>query len=154
MRTPLLFQLLILPTLLHQLCELATCLRMLGIVMKICLVYAFFGMLRQSNLAPSSAHFDPSCHICRGDIIVVPPPGHPYVGEVVQDCSNCQQVLSVTKPLLTVTKDRTVVVTFMLSQALKVLLETLQLDSDLYSLHSLRRAEPPPPRGQEWNNVT
>ena len=44
------------------------------------------------------------------------------------------------QPLLTVTKGRAqmVVTRYILSQALKVLLEVLHLDSALYSLHSPR----------------
>ena len=48
---------------------------------------------------------------------------------------------SPNQPLLTVTKGRTqsVVTITMLSQALKVLLEALHMDSSLFSLHRLRR---------------
>lgn len=44
---------------------------MLGKVLKFAFILGFFGMLRQSNLAPRSAdHFDCRRHTCRGDIIM------------------------------------------------------------------------------------
>ena len=56
--------LLILPTLLHQLCLLADSLGQLGLPMNVCLNFGFLGMLCQSNLAPRSTRsFDPSRHI-------------------------------------------------------------------------------------------
>ena len=74
MLTPTHQRLPILPPLLHQLCEIASCLGMQGPAMRVFWAFAFFSMLRQSNLAPSSSHqFDPTHHTCRGDIIFTPP---------------------------------------------------------------------------------
>ena len=74
MRTPPLRLLPILPQLLHQLCTLSSSLGALGPSMWVCLTLGFFGMLRQSNLAPPSrGQFDPSRHTCRADVIQAPP---------------------------------------------------------------------------------
>ena len=152
MRTPPLCRLPILPVLLHQLSRLATCLGMLGSAMKVCLTYAFFGMLRQSNLTLASLQqFNPSCHTCLGNIILaslglliivrrskimqtvsrfqvlpIPEvPGHDTDTDPVAAYKALLAALPTTevnKLLFTVTKGRTqqVVITFMLSQALKV----------------------------------
>ena len=52
MRTPPLRRLPILPRLLHKLCSLCSSLGDLGLAMHVSLTLGFFGMLRQSNLAP------------------------------------------------------------------------------------------------------
>ena len=45
-----------------------------GLALKVCLTFAFFAMLQQSNLAQqSAASFDLSRHTCRGDIFLAPP---------------------------------------------------------------------------------
>ena len=67
-------RILILPGLLHQLCLLSYSLGPLGLSMWVCLPFAFFGMLRQSNLAPRTpAQFDASRYTCQGDVILAPP---------------------------------------------------------------------------------
>ena len=72
MQSPLLCRLPILHPLLDHLCLLTSSLRELGLALKVCLTFAFFAMLRQSNLAPhSAASFDPSRYMCRGNIFLV-----------------------------------------------------------------------------------
>ena len=45
-----------------------------GLVFKVAVLFAFYGFLRQSNLAPKSpSNFDPSRHTCRQDIFVAKP---------------------------------------------------------------------------------
>ena len=69
-----LWQLPILPSLLHQLCSLADSLRPLAPTMKAGLSFSWFVILRQSNLAPrTAAEFDHSQHICKGDVLLSPP---------------------------------------------------------------------------------
>jgi hypothetical protein len=58
------------PGILQQLCQICDGLGTLGRVVKCALLFGFFGLLRQSNLAPSLAHlFDPRRHTCRGDVL-------------------------------------------------------------------------------------
>ena len=72
-RVPPLHHLPILSPLLLQLFQLSSSLRDLEPSMWVALTIGFFGMLCQSNLAPSSpAHFDRSRHTCQGDIIQAP----------------------------------------------------------------------------------
>ena len=74
MRTPPLRCLPILPDILHHLCLLTPSLGPLGPSMRVCLIFGFLAMLRQSNLAPPSpSAFDPPRHTCRGDIVQAPP---------------------------------------------------------------------------------
>ena len=65
MHSPPLHWLSILPPLLHQVCEFANSFSMLGPGLRVFLAFAFFGMLSQSNLTPSSSHqFNATCHTC------------------------------------------------------------------------------------------
>ncbi len=42
-----------------------------GIIMKCAMLFAYFGFLRRSNLAPDTCKsFDPKRHTCRGDIVM------------------------------------------------------------------------------------
>ena len=62
------------PQLLKQLCKLCDSAGPLGPSMKAAFTLMFFGMLRQSNIAPATAaSFDPTRHTARGDIIPSPP---------------------------------------------------------------------------------
>jgi len=59
---------------LKKICVTCQVLGPIGKVLKCAFIIAFFGMLRQSNLAPHTPFdFDYSRHTCRGDIIVQPP---------------------------------------------------------------------------------
>ena len=88
----------ILRTLLYKLCSLTSCPGMLEPSTKVCLAFIFFGMLRQSNLMPSSPlHFDPSLHTFRSDIIV-PLPLSPHHSVMAKETSNHWQVTSTAHP--------------------------------------------------------
>ena len=59
---------------LARICEACMSLGTLGTVVRCALLLGFFGMLRQSNLAPrSTSSFDPTRHTCRGDVLEHPP---------------------------------------------------------------------------------
>ena len=60
------------PPLLKRLCQLCDRIKSPSSrMLKCALVFAFYGFLRQSNLAPRRSHdFDPTRHTCRGDIII------------------------------------------------------------------------------------
>ena len=58
---------------LTQMCQMASSLGPPAQAMKVCLTFVFFGMLCQSNIAPSSsATFDPSRHACHSDVLPSP----------------------------------------------------------------------------------
>ena len=60
------------PSILSQLCHNCAGRGEQGIILRCAIVFAFFGFLRISNLAPqTSALFNPRKHTCRGDIIIV-----------------------------------------------------------------------------------
>ena len=62
------------PRLLAAICRVCDNLSAMGIVLKLAFLVAFFGFLRQSNLAPPSPRtFDPSRHTTRGDVTVQAP---------------------------------------------------------------------------------
>ena len=62
------------PVLLHQLCLLSEGLGTIGVLLKVAMTFAYYGMLRQSNLAPrTSSAFDPTRHTTRQDIRLAPP---------------------------------------------------------------------------------
>ena len=169
MRTPPSPKLPISPQLLTQLCQLCPGLGPLGPAMKVALTFGFFGMLRQSNLAPASAQdFDRTRHTCCGDVFLAPPGLVVYVKwakaqQAVQDTNLLplpelkghpadpvaafrQLTLlspsrSSMQPLLTHPSPagRVTVTTAHLSKALQDMLTTLRLPARSYSLHSLRR---------------
>ena len=127
----------------------------------------FFAMLRQSNLAPPSpSAFDPSRHTCMSDIFLAPlglrvlvrltkthqtisnnpvlpipgVPGHP--ADPVADCNSLLQsspTLSPKQPILTYSTPLglVTVTVFVFARALFILLDALDLDSGMFSLHSL-----------------
>jgi len=169
MRTPPSPKLPITPQLLAQLCELCPSLGPLGPAMRVALTFGFFGMLRQSNLAPAAAiQFDPTRHTCRGDVVTAAPglvvrvkwtkaqqsigdstylplpmlPGHPADPvEAHRLLLRHSPTTSAMQPLLTVhAQGAAVAVTIpQLAQALKLLLGRLGVSDTKYSLHSLRR---------------
>jgi hypothetical protein len=141
----------------------------IGPALKVGYTFDFFGMLRQSNLAPGSANtFDPFRHTTRADIAVqdsglvltvkwsktnqtmdkqhlLPLPsvkGHP-----ADPLAAYQQLIasvptqSAKQPLLSYNSSSRValVTTYMLATSLKEFLGILGYDTGLYSLHSLRR---------------
>jgi hypothetical protein len=60
--------------LLLEICALCDSQATIGKVLKCAVLFAFFGFLPQSNLAPSSQlGFDPSRHTCRADVSEQPP---------------------------------------------------------------------------------
>lgn len=60
--------------LLLAICELCDSQDILGKVLKCAVLFAYFGFLRQSNLAPASRRaFDPTRHTCRADVLEQPP---------------------------------------------------------------------------------
>ena len=169
MRIPPAPKLPITPRLLTHLCKLCRGLGRLGPAMKVALIFGFFGMLRQSNLAPSSATaFDPTRHTCRGDVTLAPPgvvvhvkwaktqqavqdtnllalpelPGHPADPVAAfKQLTRLSPARSPEHPLLTFHRhDRPVTVTIAhLAKALTDLLAVIGRPVHEYSLHSLRR---------------
>ncbi len=169
MRTPASPKLPITPQLLKCLCLLCPGLGQLGPAMKVALTFGFFGMVRQSNLAPSThGDFDCTRHTCRGDIFRAPPglivyvkwsktqqmaehsnmlplpdlKGHPADPvEAFRQLESASPSSSSMQPLLTCPSPRgpVTVTTPQLASALKDMLESLGLRACLYSLHSLRR---------------
>ena len=62
------------PDHIDQLCGLCDVMGDVGTVMKVAILFGYYGMLRQSNLAPRSQRsFDHSRHTCRGDVMLQPP---------------------------------------------------------------------------------
>ncbi len=59
---------------LSQICRACQCLGKVGIVLRCGFLFGFYGMLRQSNLAPPHpSEFNSQRHTCRGDVIIHPP---------------------------------------------------------------------------------
>ena len=131
--------------------------------MKVCLCFEFFGMLRQSNMAPQTlVAFNLICNTCRGDIIVTPTglpvvinrtktvrwlpllpiphiPSHPADSlQAYKHLITASPTTSPDQPLLTIIRGtRIICVTVgMLCEALRVMLATINLKMD-YSLYSL-----------------
>lgn len=157
------------PELLTQLVALTPQLGELGPVMKVALLFGFFGMLRMSNLAPASPQsFDHSRHTCRGDIFTKPPglvlllkwsktlqdlgttPLIPLPQMIEHPMCPLQayaELVAVSptrhpnQPLLTRPQGRgyQLVCAPLLTRLLKDMLAVLSVDPDIYSFHSLRR---------------
>ena len=136
---------------------------------KVCLTVGFFGMHNLSNLIPRMADsFEPSRHMCRGDVLVAPPglliiirwtktlqcvgktpvlrlpavQGHPANPlAVYRELLTISPTVSHNQLLLTVTKGTTVIPVnvSMLARALAAMLQSLGLNTVFYSLHSPRR---------------
>ena len=137
--------------------------------MRVALTFGYFGMLRQSNLAPSAgSRFDATRHTCRGDVTraapglvillkwtktlqssdkshLLPLPTIPHhTADPVaayKALVKASPTLSANQPLLTISspKGLRVITARLLASALKEMLRALGLDSGNYSLHSLRR---------------
>ena len=169
MRRPPLRRLPITPHLLTQLCVMCDSAGPLGPSLKVALTFGFFGMLRQSNLAPASQNsFDPSRHTCRGDIRLANPgvvvrmrwsktlqtmdrspllPLPQVSGHPADPVAAYRQLIQSNptthprQPLLSfgAPQGLTIVTVPMLARSLRDLLDILGHDPGLYSLHSLRR---------------
>ena len=156
------------PAMLRTLCSLTLCLGALGSVLKCAILFAYFGFLRQSNLAPPSAKlFDHTRHTCRSDILFHPPgiiiimkwsktlqsaaschlvpipgiPGHTLCPvQAFQDMVAIIPSAGPNTPLLMLPGRTGALGLDKLSRAFKVLLSTAGCDTTKYSLHSLRRS--------------
>jgi hypothetical protein len=74
LRTPPKRMLPINAVLLHKLCQAPRRLGRMGIIIKVAITFAYFGMLRQSNLAPAHGRdWDITRHTSRGDVTIAPP---------------------------------------------------------------------------------
>ena len=157
------------PSLLSKLVQLTKSLGPLGPPMKVALLFAFFGMLRVSNLAPvSPAALDSSRDMCRGDVVFKPPglvlslkwsktlqtlgstplvplpamPGHHLdPRQAYLDLLRLSPTLSRDQPLLMFVRQgvNNVLTSPLLNKLLSDLLNKLGLDSSKFSFHSLRR---------------
>ena len=157
------------PHLLTQHSQFSNNLGSLGPAMKVCLTFGFLGMLRQSNLAPSSATaFNLIRHSCRGNVILgtsgillivcctktiqvvgstpclLIPSIPDHLADPVGDYKHLLALSTTTssnQPLLTFNSSSgmVMVTVHMLVQALNVMCQELGVDSSLYSLHSLGR---------------
>ena len=138
----------------------------IGLIMKVAILFGYYGMLRQSNLAPPSLNqFDITRHTCRGDIIMHAPglviiakwsktnqsfeqlpliplpaiPGSPLDPvKAYQDMISAIPAKSINDPLLMKPSGKPVTVS-VLRDAFKTMLELCGFDQVQYSLHSLRR---------------
>ena len=154
------------PRLLAAICRVCDNLSAMGIVLKLAFLVAFFGFLRQSNLAPPSPRtFDPSRHTTRGDVTVQAPglvirlkwsktmqaagtpvaipipaiPGHPLDPVAAYQAMLRQApTRHPREPLLILPNGRPLCVP-QLQQALNAILSALGQPAHLYSLHSLQR---------------
>ena len=138
----------------------------LGVIMKVVILFGYYGMLRQSNLAPQSRNqFDISRHTCRGDVIFHPPglvliakwtktnqsfeqlpliplpkvPNSPLDPvEAYEDMLRAFPTRSVNDPLLMKSTGKPYTCT-QLRDMFRAMLELCDMDPACYSLHSLRR---------------
>ena len=133
----------------------------------VCLAFVFFAMLRQSILAPAPhRQFDLSYYACRGDILVASPAkllvvrwtktiqsegaapvipilevnGHPAdLVAAYAELLAASPTSHPNQPLLTIGSGRArkVVTIPMLVSGFRIMLDALNLETALYSLHSL-----------------
>jgi len=157
------------PKLLAQLVHLTQDLGFLGPAVKVALLFCFFGMLRMSNIAPSTQHqFDHTRHTSRADVLIRPPgvvlilkwsktiqdlgatpliplpeiPGHPLCPlQAYRELLAASPTTSPRQPLLTATTPagRQTLTAPLLARLLKDMLNALRQDAGLFSFHSLRR---------------
>ncbi len=157
------------PEILAQLVAMTPQLGAAGPAVKVALLFGFYGMLRMSNIAPTSiATFDPSRHTCRGDVLIQLPgivlvikwsktlqdmgasqlvplphmPGHPMDPlQAYLDLLHSSPTSHPNQALLTrqVNGLPEPFTATFLSHLLKDMLTPLALDPGLYSYHSLRR---------------
>ena len=151
---------------LRGLCAACDTLGDIGPIFKLAFVLAFFGFLRQSNLAPKHAgQFDATRHPTRGDLQVAPPgllfhlkwsktrqaahvpevipiPSAP--GQTVDPVAAYSRVLQTTPtrhtsdPLLML-PNRRVITTTALQRILKLLIAGMGHEAADYTMHSFRR---------------
>lgn len=153
------------PSTLLAICRVCDELGSKGTIYKCAFLLAFYGFLRQSNLAPNSSVFDVTRHTSRDDVYFLPPglivylkwtksrqapgpaaavplpaiPGHPL--DPVRAYRNmlaCAPTPRRQAPLLFYPSGR-LVTTRHLQTALRAILTALGFPAQLYSLHSLRR---------------
>ena len=138
----------------------------LGHIMKVAILFGYYGMLRQSNLAPPSIdQFDITRHTCRGDVIIHAPglviiakwsktnqsfeqlplipipcvPGSPLDPvKAYNDMLHEIPSKSINDPLLMKAPGKPITVT-QLRDTFRTMLELCDMDPARYSLHSLRR---------------
>ena len=157
------------PELLNQLVALTPDLGSLGPVMKVALLFGFYGMLRMSNIAPpSQEQFDATRHTCRGDLFTRPPglvlllkwsktlqdlgttpvipllqlPGHPMCPlQAYTELIATSPTRHPNQPLLTrqCATGYDIICAPLLSRLLRDMLAALQQDPGMFSFHSLRR---------------
>jgi hypothetical protein len=158
------------PELLHKLCTLTLHWGRFGVVMRVALCFSYFGMLRQSNIAPHTVkQFDHARHTCRADMMFTKPglalilkwskasqlmdhlpvvplpavPGAPTCPvRAYRELLRLSPTRHPNQPLLSLPQSNgklRVYTTSHLRKGLAQLLSSLQLDTGLYSLHSLRR---------------
>lgn len=169
MRRPTHQKLPITPKLLARLVDLTQYLGAAGPPMKVALLFAFFGMLRVSNIAPAApTSVDPSRDTCRGDVLIKPPglvvvlkwskclqtlgatpliplpalPGHSMDPlQAYKDLLAASPTTHPTQPLLTYTLNgyKHVLTSPLLNRLLSDMLGSLGFNEQDYSFHSLRR---------------
>ena len=138
----------------------------LGLIMKVAILFGYFAMLRQSNLAPQAVNqFDFTRHTCRGDVILhspglviiakwsktnqsfeqlplIPVPAVPNSPldpvKAYKDMITAIPSKSINDPLLMKPSGKPITLS-VLRDAFKTMLELRGFDHSLYSLHSLRR---------------
>jgi hypothetical protein len=141
----------------------------MGLVLRVAMTLGYFGMLRQSNLAPSQAKsWDPSRHTCRGDITFAKPglvlnikwtksaqicnttplvPIPHVQGAITDPVAAYRHMLHIAPTrhpedpllLLPARHGRRVITIHTLRKAFAQLLELADLSLSKYTLHSLRR---------------
>jgi hypothetical protein len=157
------------PDLLSKIISTAYKLGSLATVFRVAVLFAYYGFLRVSNVAPpSAALFDSSRHTCRGDVLLRRPgivivlkwtktiqdlgatpliplaaiPGH-HLDPVAPYKLLLQQspTTSANQPLLTqMVNGRCMILTsVLLNKLLRRVLRHLGMEQSLYSFHSLRR---------------
>ena len=153
------------PPLLRRICDICDHIGVLGTILKCAFLLSFFGFLRQSNLAPTSASFDVTRHTTRDDVWPAPPgllirlkwsktlqspgdativpipsiPGHPLDPVAAfQAMVAGSPTTHGQSPLLVHPRGR-VITTRHLQSSLRSILTSLGVPAHLYSLHSLRR---------------
>jgi hypothetical protein len=169
LRTPPKRMLPITAMLLHRLCQATRRSGRMGLILRVAITFAYFGMLRQSNLAPAhGGDWDITRHTSRGDVTIAPPGlvlnikwtksaqtinntplvPIPKVQGAITDPVAAYTDLLLMSPtrhpqdpllLLPTDKGRKIVTITHLRDAFTKLLEQVGLSTSKYSLHSLRR---------------
>ena len=138
-----------------------------GVILKAAFTLLYFTFVRQSNIAPRKSElFDPTCHLARGDIFFSPP-GYivlikwtktlqsgkyallpvPEINHIHCPVAALKNMMSKHPPkaksnsplfILPKNKNKSITVSY-LSDALGIILQSLNIPAQLYSLHSFRR---------------